>query len=110
MGGGAKHTEVRGVRTVFRGGSPREVLPPPSFLPPFFGALWGLMHTDKPRGPQSSKHKKHYMQKTMLGESIFGLIALGCTPKGSCHNTFLRRVLRRFSNSKCFFEGFFEGA
>ena len=27
-----------GSETVFRGGSPREVLPPPAFLP--FGVLW----------------------------------------------------------------------
>ena len=36
--------------------------------------------------------------------------SLGCTPRGSCKNTLLRRVLRRFSNSKCFLEGFLEGA
>ena len=34
---------------------------------------------------------------------------LGCTPRGSCNNTLLRRVLRRFSRSKCFLEGFLEG-
>ena len=39
---------------------------------------------------------------------VFAL--LGCTPRGSCNNTLLRRVLRRFSNSKCFLEGFLEGA
>ena len=36
-------------------------------------------------------------------------ISLGCTPRGSCNRT-LRRVLRRFSKSKCFLEGFLEGA
>ena len=35
---------------------------------------------------------------------------IGCTPRGSCNRTLLRRVLRRFSNSKCFLEGFLEGA
>ena len=35
---------------------------------------------------------------------------LGRTPRGSCNRTLLRRVLRRFSNSKCFLEGFLEGA
>ena len=35
---------------------------------------------------------------------------LGCTPRGSCNRTLLRRVLRRFSNSTCFLEGFLEGA
>ena len=30
--------------------------------------------------------------------------------KGSCNRTLLRRVLRSFSNSKCFLEGFLEGA
>ena len=34
----------------------------------------------------------------------------GATPRGSCNNTLLRRVLRRFSISKCFLEGFVEGA
>ena len=33
-----------------------------------------------------------------------------CTPRGSCTCTLLSRVLRRFSNSKCFLEGFLEGA
>ena len=32
------------------------------------------------------------------------------TPRGSCNRTLLRRVLRRFFNSKCFLEGFLEGA
>ena len=35
---------------------------------------------------------------------------VGCTPRGSCNRTLLRRVLRRFSDSKCFLEGFLEGA
>ena len=35
---------------------------------------------------------------------------VGCTSSGSCNGTLLRRVLRRFSNSKCFLEGFLEGA
>ena len=30
--------------------------------------------------------------------------------KGSCNRTLLRRVLRRFSTSRCFLEGFLEGA
>ena len=38
-----------------------------------------------------------------------GSANIGCTPKGSCNRTLLRRVLRRFSNSKCFLEGFLEG-
>ena len=37
-------------------------------------------------------------------------IMLGCAPKGSCNRTLLRRVLRRFFNSKCFLEGFLEGS
>ena len=35
---------------------------------------------------------------------------LGRTPRGSCNRTLLRRVLRRLSKSKCFLEGFLEGA
>ena len=35
---------------------------------------------------------------------------VGCTPRGSCNNRLLRRVLRRFFKSKCFLEGFLEGA
>ena len=39
--GGGGSTEVRGgSETVFRGGSPCEVLPPPLFCPPPFGVLW----------------------------------------------------------------------
>ena len=37
-------------------------------------------------------------------------IFIECTPRGLCNRTLLRRVLRRFSNSKCFLEGFLEGA
>ena len=29
-------------------------------------------------------------------------LGLGCTPRGSCNRTLLRRFLKRFSNSKCF--------
>ena len=29
-------------------------------------------------------------------------------PRSSCNNTLLRRVLRRFSKSRCFLEGFLE--
>ena len=36
--------------------------------------------------------------------------ALGCTPRGSCNRTLLRRVLRRFFSNRCFLEGFLEGA
>ena len=35
---------------------------------------------------------------------------LGRTPRGSCNRTLLRGVLRRFSTSRCFLEGFLEGA
>ena len=35
---------------------------------------------------------------------------IGRTPRGSCNRTLLRRVLRRFSNSKRFLEGFLERA
>ena len=37
------------------------------------------------------------------------MASIGCTPRGSCNRTLLRRALRRFSNSKCFLEGFLEG-
>ena len=37
-------------------------------------------------------------------------VPIGCTRRGSCNRTLLRRVLRRFSKSKCFLEGFLEGA
>ena len=36
----------------------------------------------------------------------FCLFFLGCTPRGSCNNTLLRRVLGRISKNKCFLEGF----
>ena len=38
------------------------------------------------------------------------LASIGHTPRGSCNRTLLRRVLRRFSTSRCFLEGFLEGA
>ena len=38
------------------------------------------------------------------------LAYIGGTPRGSCNRTLLRMVLRRFSNSRCFLEGFLEGA
>ena len=45
------------------------------------------------------------------GLEIYGFVLpSGCTSRGSCNNTLLRRVLRRLSNSKCFLEGFLEGA
>ena len=49
--------------------------------------------------------KAHYRRLT-----DFNANELGCTPRGSCNRTLLRRVLRRFFNSKCFLEGFLEGA
>ena len=38
------------------------------------------------------------------------ILLVGCSSRGSRNNTPFRRVLRRFSNSKCFLEGFLEGA
>ena len=40
LGGGAKHTEVRGVGNWFLWGVSSWGFPPPSFLPPPFGVLW----------------------------------------------------------------------
>ena len=37
-------------------------------------------------------------------------LSLGRTPRGSYNRTLLRSVLRRFSTSRCFLEGFLEGA
>ena len=45
-----------------------------------------------------------------FSRSVKILVRIGRTPRGSCNRTLLRRVLRRFSNSKCFLEGFLEGA
>ena len=40
----------------------------------------------------------------------FRSILRALSPTASaCNNTLLRRVLRRFSSSKCFLEGFLEG-
>ena len=41
----------------------------------------------------------------MARKRLNGLSGRGCTPRGSCNCTLLRRVPRRFSNSKCFLEG-----
>ena len=46
----------------------------------------------------------------MFRRSAWLAILLGRTPRGSCNRTLLRRVLRRFSDRKCFLEGFLEGA
>ena len=46
----------------------------------------------------------------MVSGSVLHSKLLGRTPRGSCNRTLLRRVLRRFSNNKCFLEGFLEGA
>ena len=55
-------------------------------------------------------------RNSLLFLSVFPLLFpgfqgfVGCTPRGSCNRTLLRRLLRRFSNTKCFLEGFSEGA
>ena len=43
-------------------------------------------------------------------EKPLKLTKVGCTKRESCNTALLRRVLRRFSNNKCFLEGFLEGA
>ena len=40
----------------------------------------------------------------------FPAVLIGCTPRGSCNRTLIRRVLRRLFKSKSFLEGFLEGA
>ena len=56
------------------------------------------------------QNSKQYSAHFPMSPSALKLAPLGCTPRGSCNRTLLRRVLRRFSNSKCFLEGFLEGA
>ena len=53
---------------------------------------------------------------SVLGMALTGSLELelehvmiGCAPRGSCNNTLLRRVLRRFFKKRRFLEGF-EGA
>ena len=60
-----------------------------------------------------ARFKKLRSSSEMHGEiqSNCLIVVLGCTPRGSFNNhATLRRVLRRFSNSKFFLEGFLEGA
>ena len=67
-----------------------------------------LRHLDAAREPRHQQHRGPESQDRQhkLNQPPY----VGCTPKGSCNRTLLRRVLRRFSNSKCFLEGFLEGA
>ena len=48
-------------------------------------------------GKTTQLHKMYLLKPPQLD--------LGRTPKGSCNRTLLRRVLRRFSTSRCFLEG-----
>ena len=57
-----------------------------------------------------SKHFQCASRHVLFCASLRAFSLLGCTPRGSCNCTLPRRVLRRFSNSKCFLEGFLEGA
>ena len=62
--------------------------------------------------PKTMWNTQHTTQEHMRLQDLcagYGGI-LGRTPRGSCNRTLLRRVLRRFSNKKCFLEGFLEGA
>ena len=60
-------------------------------------------------------HSTQHMKQTKKNGDFRPIIRtiVGCTPRGSCNNTLLRRVfrrvLRRFSNNKRFSEGFLEG-
>ena len=64
-----------------------------------------------PPKPQIIRNENHHLALfEFSGWGDFRFSKVGCTPRGSCNRTLLRRVLRRFSNSKCFLEGFLEGA
>ena len=63
------------------------------------GKIWNL-------GSLDSLFKESRLFKVTVVSSE----SLGCTPRGLCNRTLLRRVLRRFFNNKCFLESFFEGA
>ena len=80
----------------------------------------GLVHTlqlvlEREEGAIGSPNGRGGHRARILGAALSyeGFLAkcqhARCTPRGSCNNTLLRRVLRRFSNSKCFLEGFLEG-
>ena len=60
------------------------------------------------RGPKSARNSLETVSETVSKQSIAPKV--GRTPRGSCNRTLLRRVLRRFSSSRCFLEGFLEGA
>ena len=60
---------------------------------------WSSGKTQKP-GSRPNLHKQ-----------ALEVTKIGCTPRGSCNRTrLLEELLRRFSNSRCFLEGFLEGA
>ena len=67
-----------------------------------FFDLWALWGGQLAGAPEIARCLRHFCWDAGL--------SIGCTPRGSCNRTLLRRVLRRLSNSKCFLEPFLEGA
>ena len=113
----------------FRRGRPWPEVLTKNFVQKKFALTIGPYPTD-PEAPKNSKTQKSeskvtfgvpakVAQKLLESDSkvtfstvfiTFESLSIGCTPRGSCNRTPLRRVLGRFSNSKCFLEGFLEGA
>ena len=89
-----------------------------NFAGDFFVDFSGLFSLEKAGGKNPPKNPRQNLNqnlgvlrpKSTLQGSGLDKLGLGCTPRGSCNRTLLKRVLRRFSNSKCFLEGFLEGA
>ena len=92
-------------------------LPKRLFLRLFLGGGGGISGLHRPETPVNGRSGRNFQfQPWDASASAIRALTrmlsklLGCTPRGSCNNTLLRRVLRRFSSSKCFLEGFLEGA
>ena len=80
-----------------RAGSPTSRDPLPLLRRVLFSLAY-FKPAGRPLGGQSPTSRKS-VSRTPIGR----------TPRGSCNRTLLRRVLRRFSTSRCFLEGFLEG-
>ena len=61
-------------------------------------------NTHTPKNRHTPYPPKNRLIVNLSMDVLAGMSAnIGCTPRGSCNRKLLRRVLRRFSNRKCFF-------
>ena len=66
-------------------------------------ACWGIIRVWSRNVISISERLKHNSPRIVLCQMV---LVVGRTPGGSCNNTLLRRVLRRFLKGSAFLEGF----